>query len=468
MKLKNALYILTVVALCLPVPGNAQGKTSTTTLKGTIEYPQQDFFLLRSMGRADSIKLGTDGSFELKIEQVAANYFTLEQSRQSVTLYLLPSDEVTINLNGGNMTEAKNVTGKSAVYCNFLIEKQKADKTLQLQFQPYQLQAMSGETYYTMRDSIRLSREAELAKASRTNRFIDAFNDVEKKSYGYQMGYELLNYRSNAAKAGITVFPEKLEKYLTSLNLNDEQMSYDFYFRAFALNYMAQEAATRYYAGIDKSVLRFYELEMDVICEKIYSEKNKSVFISEIMPQLINDVGTMDIRNIVNKLEMCLKDERLLSSIKMAAARYEYLYPGNPAPQAYFMDAHDKISRLSDYQGKVIYIDAWATWCGPCKREIPFLIELEKEFHGKNIQFISVSTDRDIKAWKSFIEKEAMSGIQLRQSDNFDESLSKAYIINSIPRFIIIDAEGRIVSVDAPRPSSGDQIRNLFNSLLAD
>ena len=129
--------------------------------------------------------------------------------------------------------------------------------------------------------------------------------------------------------------------------------------------------------------------------------------------------------------------------------------------------ATDK-TKISSYKGKVLYIDAWATWCGPCKREIPSLKTLEEEYHGKNVQFISVSTDKDIKVWKDFIVKESMGGHQLHQSENFEETISKLYIINSIPRFIIIDEAGNIVNTDAPRPSSGEEIRNILNMLLAD
>jgi hypothetical protein len=59
-----------------------------------------------------------------------------------------------------------------------------------------------------------------------------------------------------------------------------------------------------------------------------------------------------------------------------------------------------------------------------------------------------------------------MTGLQLHQSDNPSESMSYLYMVNSIPRFILIDQNGVIVSSDAPRPSSGTQIRNLLNKLL--
>jgi len=130
---------------------------------------------------------------------------------------------------------------------------------------------------------------------------------------------------------------------------------------------------------------------------------------------------------------------------------------------------------LNDLKGKYVYIDIWATWCGPCVREIPSLKEIEKAYHGKNIEFVSISTDngrgykdRSFEAskegWKKMITEKEMGGIQLFAGDVWRLSeFQKVYDVKSIPRFILIDPEGNIVNGDAPRPSSPKLIE-LFNS----
>jgi thiol-disulfide isomerase/thioredoxin len=467
--MKKLHFSITIALfLFLSATSVAQTKKMTTTLKGNLKNAQSGFFMLRQQGRADTVKLGAEGAFELMIEQHTGNYFSIEHGKQSITLFLLPSDNVAFQLNATNLLDAKELTGNSAGYCQYLIEKQRADRALQLKFQPFQVASIPGDKYYALRDSIRNARNEQLKTKSSAGKFIDTFVSTESKSFDYQMGFEILSYKTNASKSGIGVFPASMDAYTKGLDLNNEQLSYDFYFKSFALNYISAIAAAKYHQGTDKSTVHFYELEMETLCEKISSEKNKSILISEIMPQLMNDCGTTDIRKIVSTLEGCCKDPKLINSIKRVAAQYEYLYPGKPAPDAVFYDATGKTSRISDYRGKVIYIDTWATWCGPCKREIPSLKQLEEEFHGKNVQFISVSTDKDVNAWKNFIAKEQMGGLQLHQSEKFEETISKLYVVNSIPRFIIIDESGNIVNVDAPRPSSGEQIRQILNNLLAD
>lgn len=119
---------------------------------------------------------------------------------------------------------------------------------------------------------------------------------------------------------------------------------------------------------------------------------------------------------------------------------------------------------LDDLKGKYVYIDMWATWCQPCKAEIPFLQKVEKQYHNKNIEFVSISTDdkRDYETWKKMVTDMKLTGVQL--FSNRDEVFSKAYRVNSIPRFILLDPQGNIVDANAPRPSSPKLIE-LFDSL---
>ncbi|MFS4455664.1 TlpA family protein disulfide reductase [Maribacter sp. 2304DJ31-5] len=120
---------------------------------------------------------------------------------------------------------------------------------------------------------------------------------------------------------------------------------------------------------------------------------------------------------------------------------------------------------LDDLKGTYVYIDMWATWCGPCKAEIPFLKEVEKAYHGKNISFVSISIDRQkaYDTWRGMVAEKELSGIQLYAKE--DETFAAAYKISGIPRFILIDPEGNIVNADAPRPSD-PKLKALLDDLI--
>ncbi|WP_456378281.1 TlpA family protein disulfide reductase [Lutibacter sp.] len=121
---------------------------------------------------------------------------------------------------------------------------------------------------------------------------------------------------------------------------------------------------------------------------------------------------------------------------------------------------------LVDLKGKYVYIDVWATWCAPCKREIPFLKELEKEYHGKNIEFVSISVDKPEahETWVQMVKEKELGGIQLFADNNFESEFITEYGINAIPRFILLDPEGNIVDSDAARPSN-PKLKELFTEL---
>lgn len=118
---------------------------------------------------------------------------------------------------------------------------------------------------------------------------------------------------------------------------------------------------------------------------------------------------------------------------------------------------------LESLKGKYVYVDVWATWCGPCRAEIPFLKTAEEKYHGKNIEFVSISVDvdKDHEKWKTFVTDKALGGTQLYADKNWNSDFIKAFGINSIPRFILIDPNGVVVDADAKRPSNPKLLEQL-------
>jgi len=121
---------------------------------------------------------------------------------------------------------------------------------------------------------------------------------------------------------------------------------------------------------------------------------------------------------------------------------------------------------LADLKGKYVYIDLWATWCNPCKQEIPHLQKIEKQFHDKNIAFVSISIDdkNDHETWKKMVTNKQLTGVQLFADQAWNSKFVKDYRVSGIPRFILIDKEGKIVNPDAPRPSD-TKLLELLNTL---
>ena len=110
---------------------------------------------------------------------------------------------------------------------------------------------------------------------------------------------------------------------------------------------------------------------------------------------------------------------------------------------------------LKDLSGKLLYIDVWATWCGPCIKEMPALKELVAHYAGKEIEFVSISIDHqsDYKKWRKMVPEKNVGGIHLYDNEGLNSSFMKAFSVGLIPRFMMIDREGKIITAHAPRPS---------------
>ncbi len=149
----------------------------------------------------------------------------------------------------------------------------------------------------------------------------------------------------------------------------------------------------------------------------------------------------------------------------MAKYFKEKLAKGMEAPAfENFENINGKTSSLSDFKGKYVYIDCWATWCRPCREEIPHFKKLVEKYKGKNIAFIGISVgDANKESWKTMVTKKEMIGVQLFSARN--KAFSDAYKITGIPRFILIDPQGKIINAVAPRPSQ-KELTDLLDSLL--
>ncbi|WP_256001930.1 TlpA family protein disulfide reductase [Pedobacter deserti] len=153
--------------------------------------------------------------------------------------------------------------------------------------------------------------------------------------------------------------------------------------------------------------------------------------------------------------------------IETIYANYKMMAGNALSPDFDYADVDGKRVSLKSLRGKYVYIDVWATWCAPCKAEIPFLQKVEHDYAGKNIEFVSLSVDRlaDKSKWVSYVKDNKLGGIQVMADKDFSSDFIKKYNINSIPRFILIDPAGKIVAGDAYRPSD-PLLRSQLDKLL--
>lgn len=139
----------------------------------------------------------------------------------------------------------------------------------------------------------------------------------------------------------------------------------------------------------------------------------------------------------------------------------ERLAAGQPAPPFSFPEADGTRSfGPSDFKGKILVLDFWASWCGPCRAEIPHLKELYEAFAEKGVEILSVSIDKKESDWRKALAEEKMPWPQV-QAPGSGKEVMKQYQFSGIPHILVIDKEGRIVGKNLRGKSLSDKIEEL-------
>ncbi|MBI9064844.1 MAG: TlpA family protein disulfide reductase [Marinilabiliaceae bacterium] len=199
-----------------------------------------------------------------------------------------------------------------------------------------------------------------------------------------------------------------------------------------------------------------YTLKMLQLIDKTISSVSlKDQMLTKCIDSYLSYAVNVNLHKTFSLYGDLCSNEEYKSGLEVKFKNAERIVPGAEAPDFDFYTASGEHKKLSDFKGKYVYIDVWATWCGPCKAELPYLTIIHKTLNNKsNLEIISVSVDKDKKAWEKMVDKKQLEWPQYIVKEAFKSVLTKQYNINSIPRFILIDPQGKIVSTVADRPSN--------------
>lgn len=134
---------------------------------------------------------------------------------------------------------------------------------------------------------------------------------------------------------------------------------------------------------------------------------------------------------------------------------------GQPAVDVAVTDLGGAQKMLSDYKGRLMYVDVWATWCGPCIMQAPYFRALSDEY--PDVTFVALSVDDTVEVWKKHLGNKDNGRIVELWAE---PEMRKKWDITGIPRFLLIDRDFNIVTTDAPRPSNREEITRLLDKLL--
>lgn len=436
-------------------------KIDYTLFSGKVENSDAGKLTIKGNDFEKDITIASDGTFADTLRLNEPGFYTLNIGRELSPIYLKNGFDLKMTIDTNQFDETIKYDGVGAAENNYLAAKSLSNETKKAN--PVAFYGSEEANFKAMLDTMHKDNINALEALQNADK---EFVATEKKNLEYDTYAELNTYGSAhayyAKKPDFKVSDDFLPSELKDMKYDDvkaynnssayKQLAY-----GKTLDMIFDPMGDDYSNASPEDLKVINDIKIPALKQDIVAYLGKFM-VSPSNPNM---------KAVHEFLVSNTSDEETKKSLNETYEKNKSLVMGMPSPQFVNYENHKGgETSLADLKGKYVYIDVWATWCGPCKREIPFLKEVEKKYHDKNIEFVSTSIDvaKDHNTWVEMVKNEQLGGIQLMADNNWKSKFVTDYAIEGIPRFILVDPNGNIVSADAPRPSD-PKLVEMFNEL---
>lgn len=222
-----------------------------------------------------------------------------------------------------------------------------------------------------------------------------------------------------------------------------------------------------YVDSLRKDMEEYMALEDSLNLNFVQSNPNSIISLDIISSNLSHSN-----KNYINKKLLSYLDENLINSPKgqrINASLYNQgLYNiGSIAPDFQQEDINGNPVKLSDFKGKYVLIDFWASWCGPCRKENPNVLEAYNLYKNQNFTVLGVSLDNPGKKadWLKAIEDDHLPWTNVSDLKGWENAAAKLYGVRAIPHNVLVDPQGKIIAINLRGNNLNDFLKNLFKTI---
>lgn len=435
-----------------------EAKPSTEVLSGDIKNTTEKQVILKNQNRKDvaMISLDKNNSFidTLSLKEGYYNFFLGNEYTQ---MYLKPGMNLHISLDAKDFDKSLTYKGKGSKINNFLAKKMLLFQKLAPKSSIQYFGRLDEKSVVKLMDSIENVYNNLLTDSKIDDK---AFVSLERLKNKLVKATNFLRYPQ--AKAYFT----HNQEYALPKDFPNPIKNIDF---------------------MDKRLLKVAKVATGLLGRKLGREVSKDTSIvyddyyvmkaldtTKVLPELKSDVAydiaqynLMYTKHLDSMVSLFKKLNNNPEQTKEITKKYDLIKRMRPGKISTDFTAHDingKVYHLKDFAGKPLYIDLWATWCAPCRAEIPFLDKIKEKYKDKPVNFLSLNVYDQADKWKQMLENNKMTGWQLISTDKKMPFLEN-YVVDGIPRFILLDKDGKIIDANAPRPSQEELITLIEKTL---
>jgi thiol-disulfide isomerase/thioredoxin len=455
------LILFLMLTLCFMGCSQKDSDVTKIIIAGKVENTTGesiDVYLEEEVG---SSVFEEDGTFYLSFDAEEEGVYFIRAGVGDFSLFLTPGDSVFVTADGQEFKNSFQLSGNRVAESNYLHQKN----------------LFLYEELGDMFELFSLPREAYLDKRSRF------FIRQKERFNQYQAEHKLHPVFIKEEEAYLEFEPflydsqyPHYQAYINEINLEDVDFPLEETKAAFDAIDLGRSdfLVSRTYRSIVDRRVHEHAMELVKRDSTLSDEKsgieqavfmaadellqNKAVkdhFMYNFIKSNMGAMGPVYVEDAYEKFLAENNSPKLVTKLEKAKAKWEPIMPGKEIPDFKFIDVEGDSVKLSDLRGKLVYIDIWATWCGPCIAEHPHWDELRAAYNDKDVAFLSLSIDDTKEPWEKMVKSKNMGGYQWFAENAWKSEITRLFMVNSIPRFLLLDKEGKIINPSAERPSGG-------------
>lgn len=449
-----SLFLFLVLLSC------SDSKSFTIIFSGKVQNSADEIITISNYNSSmkEDFPIDSLGNFTARVKVEKDGYYFFKIGRPYATVRFKKGKNVHVDIDADNFFKSRRYSGELSSENNFNVEK----SALRSEF------VGDPKDYFVVPlpeflSKIKVTKEAVFELIDKSS-----LSPEDKKlermiaEYDYLQTYNnYQNFYSYHKKTNAEL-PDDYYQPIIEINIDDDEMfrHSGAYRNLIIANY--RHASKK--AMAEDSTLTIIEFVKNKI-SNVESIDTREKFASMLMRKMKqgNDAIHDDYHQIMTLFTSDRMKRKLEAKYKSALETVS----GKESVDFDYENFTGGQTSLKDLSGKLIYIDVWATWCGPCLKEMPSLKRLVKDYEGKKIEFVSISIDhkKDYEKWRKMVPEKNVGGLQLYDAEGLSSTFMKAFNVGLIPRFMMLDDEGKIITAHAPRPSS-DEVRGFIDKHL--